>query len=357
MICQTCGRDFLERTALDWQRYAQELTAEVERLSHLASGIEDERAELNNALIKASAEVERLTDERDGWQTLRDEWRETARKIAVQRDEAEAQVRRARALADEWDAEAGAHDALVTDPANLYRLTDAGLAGAMSMAAYRLRAALAADHGLSELQDAPEPPADAGTGDGSREGVNGAQEGERACPECIGNGMVWIEGRETRCPACNGSGSLGFAEWFNAKFGTGGYGAQERRQCARCGRVGLMLGHASIGDREGHYCHDSSDSCYVRSQHEGWPELRAMDGAERAQAVLEADARGEITWDRLDLCEHECEHLDESDCAEACSRCNDQLNDHGDVGPCVLSGSHDTHDDGRGITWSRKDVP
>jgi hypothetical protein len=50
--------------------------------------------------------------------------------------------------------------------------------------------------------------------------------------------------------------------------------------------------------------------------------------------------------------------------ANPCSRpkprpaaCNDRLSDHGDVGPCVLSGRHATHDDGRGVTWSRKEVP
>jgi hypothetical protein len=41
---------------------------------------------------------------------------------------------------------------------------------------------------------------------------------------------------------------------------------------------------------------------------------------------------------------------------EIAAGCGDVLRDHGDVGPCVLSGRHDTHDDGRGITWTRSRV-
>jgi hypothetical protein len=280
MICQTCGRDFLERTALDWQRYAQGLTAEVER----------------------------LTDERDGWQTLRDEWRETARKIAAQRDEAEAQVQRVRALADEWDAEAGAHDALVTDPANLYRLTDAGLAGAISMAAHRLRAALAAAHGVSERQDAPEP-------------------ARQRCEAVKDRPARLIGGEEWRC--VRDAGHSGFHQhagvfWVAEPPVDAGTGAGSRE-----GASTPLEGSGESGTR---YLDIIPDTTRFK---EAMRHVRIYHALTGTTTETKADY---TLWPPQP------------------AACADVLRDHGDVGPCVLSGSHDTHDDGRGITWSRKRV-
>jgi hypothetical protein len=105
-----------------------------------------------------------------------------------------------------------------------------------------------------------------------------------------------------------------------------------------------MLGHASIGDRKGHYCHDSADSCYVRSQHEGWPELRTQEAKRLPEVVRIYHAlTGTTTETKADYTLWPPQP----------ATCGDVLRDRGDVGPCVLSGRHGVHDDGAGVTWTR----
>jgi hypothetical protein len=184
-------------------------------------------------------EVERLTVERD-------EWKKVAHDGAFQQARAEKAEAERDCLRAFRDAVLGLAD-------------EAKRRG--SPFVYRTEVdTLAAEHGLSERQDAPEPPADAATGDGSREGVNGAQEG--------------------------------------------------------AGEFGLR--HIDVA---------LSLEAFER----------AMGEVERTR-VRTAEAMQQL-----------------ADAAKAAA-CGDVLRDHGAVGPCVLSGSHGWHDDGRGTTWSRKRV-
>lgn len=61
-------------------------------------------------------------------------------------------------------------------------------------------------------------------------------------------------------------------------------------QCARCGRVGIMFGHAIVGDQAGAYCHDRPGSCYEQSGRASWPELR-----HDAPSVATCDECGDLT--------------------------------------------------------------
>lgn len=59
--------------------------------------------EPSTLLSKLADEVDGLREERDGWQTLRNEWRQTAHGLAAERDAARAALGRVRAVADQWD--------------------------------------------------------------------------------------------------------------------------------------------------------------------------------------------------------------------------------------------------------------
>lgn len=59
--------------------------------------------ETSALLSELADEVERLREERDGWQTLRNEWRQTARDLAAERDATRAALGLVRATIDRWD--------------------------------------------------------------------------------------------------------------------------------------------------------------------------------------------------------------------------------------------------------------
>jgi hypothetical protein len=232
------GRGRLRAEGADAERLAYERGKEVERLTA-------ENARLHDEVDEERAEHLLAASQRDGWardyvqiEAERDRLRSFRDAVLAEIDGEPIGWDNRKTLAHLWQQHA---------PLPAEGLSENVYSALIAVANYddlakRLHA-LATEHGLSERQNAPEPPADAGTGAGSREGVNGAQEG--------------------------------------------------------AGEFGLR--HIDVA--------------------------LSLEAFERAMGSL-ADG----------------------------TACGDVLRDHGDVGPCVLSGRHEVHDDGRGITWVRSRV-